>query len=411
MAPLASPPLSGVATAIAPPRLGQGFRWLLASSWTSNLGDGVALAAGPLLVASLTSDPLVVAAASSLQMLPWVVFGLYAGVLADRVDRRRLVVVANLARGGVVVVLATTVFSDVVTVPVVLVAMFCLGTAETFVDTTTATLLPMLVDGDDLGVANARLQFGNNTINRLAAPPIGAALFAVGASVPFATQAVSILLAVVLVARIGATPPASADRTAPVRREIAEGLRWVWANPAIRLLVFTILAFNITFGAVHGILVLYVAERLGLGEVGFGAFVAFGAAGAILGTLVYTRLERLLGRSGIMRAGLVVETATHLVLALTDRPAFAFGIMFVFGIHEAAWGTTASTLRQRLVPNELQGRVTSVYMLSVLGSMVTGQVLGGVMAGIWGITAPFWFGFVGSAVILAVMWPRFVRLG
>jgi MFS family permease len=403
--------LSGVATAIAPPRLGPGFRLLLASSWTSNLGDGVALAAGPLLVASLTSDPLVVAAASSLQMLPWVVFGLYAGVLADRVDRRRLVVVANLARGGVVVVLATTVFSDVVTVPVVLVAMFCLGTAETFVDTTTATLLPMLVDGDDLGVANARLQFGNNTINRLAAPPIGAALFAVGASVPFATQAVSILLAVVLVARIGATPPASADRTAPVRREIAEGLRWVWANPAIRLLVFTILAFNITFGAVHGILVLYVAERLGLGEVGFGAFVAFGAAGAILGTLVYTRLERLLGRSGIMRAGLVVETATHLVLALTDRPAFAFGIMFVFGIHEAAWGTTASTLRQRLVPNELQGRVTSVYMLSVLGSMVTGQVLGGVMAGIWGITAPFWFGFVGSAVILAVMWPRFVRLG
>lgn len=362
-------------------------------------------------MASLTSDPLVVAAASSLQMLPWVVFGLYAGVLADRVDRRRLVVVANLARGGVVVVLATTVFSDVVTVPVVLVAMFCLGTAETFVDTTTATLLPMLVDGDDLGVANARLQFGNNTINRLAAPPIGAALFAVGASVPFATQAVSILLAVVLVARIGATPPASADRRTPVRREIAEGLRWVWANPAIRLLVFTILAFNITFGAVHGILVLYVAERLGLGEVGFGAFVAFGAAGAILGTLVYTRLERLLGRSGIMRAGLVVETATHLVLALTDRPAFAFGIMFVFGIHEAAWGTTASTLRQRLVPNELQGRVTSVYMLSVLGSMVIGQVLGGVMAGIWGITAPFWFGFVGSAVILAVMWPRFVRLG
>ncbi|MFZ9042997.1 MAG: MFS transporter [Ilumatobacteraceae bacterium] len=403
--------MSRVLDAVAPRRLGPGFRWLLASSWTSNLGDGLALAAGPLLVASLTSDAFVVALASTLQMLPWVGFGLYAGVLADRVDRRRLVVAANLVRGSVLAVLAATVFADVVTVPVVLVAMFCLGTAETFVDTTTSTLLPMLVDGDDLGVANARLQFGNNTINRLAAPPIGAALFAVGASVPFAAHAISILFAVVLVARIGATPPARTEISTSVRSEIAEGVKWVWSNPAIRLLVLTILSFNITFGAVHGIFVLYVAERLGLGELGFGVFVAFGAAGAILGTLVYTRLERLLGRSGIMRAGLVIETGTHLVLALTSRPAIAFGTMFVFGVHEAAWGTTASSLRQRLVPNELQGRVTSVYMLSVLGSMVVGQVLGGVMAGIWGITAPFWFGFVGSAAILTVMWPRFVRLG
>jgi MFS family permease len=400
-----------VLDAVAPPRLGPGFRWLLASSWTSNLGDGIALAAGPLLVASLTSDPFVVALASTLQMLPWVGFGLYAGVVADRVDRRRLMIAANAARGLVLAVLAALVFTDLVSVAVVLVAMFCLGTAETFVDTTSATLLPMLVDGDDLGVANARLQFGNNTINRLAAPPIGAALFAVGTAVPFAAQAISIALAVVLVARIGVTPPTRTDTSSSVRREIADGLRWVWSHSAIRLLVLTILAFNITFGAVHGIFVLYVSERLGLGDIGYGVFVAFGAAGGILGTVIYTRLERLLGRSGIMRVGLVIETGTHLALALATRPAVAFAVMFVFGIHEAAWGTTASSLRQRLVPNELQGRVTSVYMLSVLGSLVVGQLLGGVLAGVWGITAPFWFGFIGSAVILTVMWPRFVRLG
>lgn len=383
---------------------------MLGASWTSNVGDGIALAAGPLLVASQTSDPVLVAAASMLQMLPWLCFGLYAGVLADRVDRRRLVMAANLVRVAVLAMLAATILLDAVDVGVVLVAMFLLGTAETFVDTTTATLLPMLVAPADLGLGNARLQFGSHTINRLIAPPIGAGLFTVGMALPFVAQAVTVALAVVLVARIGATPPARSTAGGSVRREIADGLRWVWSHAAIRTLVLTILAFNITFGAVLGIRVLYVVERLGLGDVGFGLFMAFEAAGGILGTLVYTRLERRLRRSGIMRAGLVIETLTHLVLAITTFPAVAFATMFVFGIHEAAWGTTASTLRQQLVPNEYQGRVSSVYLVSVLGSLVIGQGIGGVLAGVWGITAPFWFGFVGSAVILAVMWPRFAAL-
>lgn len=383
---------------------------MLAASWTSNVGDGIALAAGPLLVASQTTDPVLVAAASMLQMLPWLCFGLYAGVLADRVDRRRLVMAANLVRAAVLAVLAATIVADAVDVGVVLVTMFLLGTAETFVDTTTATLLPMLVAPADLGLGNARLQFGSHTINRLIAPTIGAALFATGMALPFVAQAVTVALAVLLVARIGATPPARAAASGSVRREIADGLRWVWTHAAIRTLVLTILAFNITFGAVLGIRVLYVVERLGLGSLGFGVFVAFEAAGGILGTLIYTRLERRLRRSGIMRAGLVIETLTHLVLAVATVPAIAFGTMFVFGIHEAAWGTTASTIRQQLVPNEYQGRVSSVYLVSVLGSLVVGQGIGGVLAGVWGITAPFWFGFVGSAVILAVMWPRFAAL-
>lgn len=383
---------------------------MLASSWVANVGDGIALAAGPLLVASQTTDPMLVAAASMLQMVPWMCFGLYAGVLADRIDRRRLVVAANVVRVAVLVMLAATIVTGAVDVAVVLVAMFLLGTAETFVDTTSATLLPMLVDPADLGLGNARLQFGSHTINRLIAPPIGAVLFAAGMALPFVVQAVTVALAAVLVARIGATPPARTEPSGSLRREIADGLRWVWNHSAIRTLVLTILAFNITFGAVLGIRVLYVAERLGLGGVGFGVFVAFEAAGGIIGTLVYTRLERRLRRSGIMRAGLVIETLTHLVLALTTVPAVAFATMFVFGIHEAAWGTTASTLRQQLVPNDYQGRVASVYLVAVLGSLVVGQGIGGLLAGAWGMTAPFWFGFVGSAVILAVMWPRFAAL-
>lgn len=402
--------MARVVDAIAPPRLGSPFRWLLASSWVSNVGDGVVLAAGPLLVASRTDRPILVASAVMLQQLPWLLFGLSAGVVADRLDRRRLVMTIDAVRAAILVVLAASIATDVVTVWMILVTMFLLGTTEVFADTTATTLLPMLVPRGELGVANARLQFGHITINRLAAPPIGAALFAVGGALPFVAQAVTVASGAVLVSRIGDTPPANSERSRSLRREVADGLRWVWDHDAMRVLVLTILAFNITYGATYSIKVLYASERLGLGAIGFGLLTTFGAIGGMIGAAGYSWLERRLRASGIMRVGLVIETLTHLVLALTTVPFVAFATLFVFGIHEAAWGTTASTIRQRVVPNELQGRVGSVYMVSVFGSLVIGSALGGVIARVAGITGPFWFGFVGSAMILAVMWRRFAAL-
>ena len=144
--------VSRVVESISPARLGTSFQWLLASSWISNIGDGMALAAGPLLVASQTHDPLLVALAALLQRMPWLLFGLHAGVVADRVDRRLIVVAVDLMRAFVLVALAIMIVTDVVNVGVVLVAMFVLGTAETFADITTNTLLPMLVEKADLGV-------------------------------------------------------------------------------------------------------------------------------------------------------------------------------------------------------------------------------------------------------------------
>jgi Na+/melibiose symporter-like transporter len=350
-----------VVGAVFPERLGHRFRWLLASSWTSNAAEGVAFAAGPLLVASQTDRPFLVALSSILQQLPWMLFGLHAGVVADRFDRRRLVIVADAARVAVLAVLVGFIVFDSIDITIVLIVMFLLGTAETLSDTTASTLLPMLVAPADLGVANARLRFGQITLNRLVIPPVGAVMFAAGIAVPFIAQAVLLALASILVVRIGATPPVVRAVSSTARRDIAEGLRWVWHHHALRTLVVTILAFNITFGATYAIMVLYAQERLGLGPLGYGLFATFGAAGGIVGTFAYGELERRLGASGIMRAGLVIETVTHLVLALTTVPAVAFTTLFVFGVHESLWGTTASTVRQKAVPNELQGRVAAVY--------------------------------------------------
>ena len=114
--------------------------------------------------------------------------------------------------------------------------------------------------------------------------------------------------------------------------------------------------------------------------------------------------------ASIMRYGLIIETCTHLALALTTSPLVALPVYFVFGIHEAGWATTSSTITQRVVPERLQGRVGSVQMVGVFGSLVAGAALGGVIADVWGITGPFWFGFVGSALILVSIWRRLAAI-
>jgi len=396
---------------VVPRRLGRGFRWLLASSWTANLGDGIALAAGPLLVASLTDDALLVAFAALLRWAPPLVVGLAAGVVSDRYDRRAVLVVANLARAVALAVLAGGVATGRMTAVGALVVVGVVGTAEVFADNTAATLAPMIVHRDDLAVANARLQTGFITVNQLAGPPLGAVLFAAGRAWPFATEAVLVVAAAGMVARI-ALPAHGRDPRAPggVRAEVVEGLRWTWRHPAVRTLTLTILIFNVTFGAAWGVLVLYTTRRLGMGALGFGLLTTVSAVGGLVGTGLYDWITRRVRLGDIMRVGLVIETLTHLGLALTRSPWVASGIFFVFGAHAFIWGTTATTVRQRAVPTELQGRVGSVYTLALYGGLVAGSLVGGVLATGFGVTAPFWFAFAGSAVFLVLLWRELTRI-
>jgi predicted MFS family arabinose efflux permease len=403
--------VSRLVETVVPARLGSGFRWLLASSWVSNLGDGIALAAGPLLVAFLTDDARLVALAATVQWLPPLLFALLAGALVDRLDRRHIILVVDGVRAVVLALLATAVGTGRVSIAVVLVALFAVGTAEVFADNSSQTLLPMLVRRDDLAVANSRLQTGFITVNQLAGPPLGAALFAVGAVWPFAAQALVVGAGAVLVSRIVLPRHRRApDRRAPLRHDVAEGFRWVRHHPAVRALVLTIFIFNITFGAAWSVLVLYATRRLGLGEVGFGLLTTISAVGGLLGTAVYGSITRRVSLGNLMRIGLAIETLTHLALALTTRAWVAMVVFFVFGAHAFVWGTTSVTVRQRAVPQELQGRVGSVNTVGVFGGLVIGSALGGVLAQRWGLVAPFWFAFAGSAVFMVLIWRELAHI-
>jgi predicted MFS family arabinose efflux permease len=334
-----------------------------------------------------------------------------AGATADRFDRRRIVAAVNVARAVVLGALGATIASGSVSIAIVLVALFVLGTAESFADVSSQSLLPRLVRREDLGLANARLQGSFLLTNQLVAPPIGAFLFAIGMALPFGVNAVCFALGAVLVLRVVMDTTA---RTTQVRHgfraDMVEGVRWLAGHPPMRTLALTIVAFNVTFGAAWSVLVLYASERLGMDAVGFGLMTTAMAIGGVVGTVSYGRLERRFSLADIMRVGLLIETGTHLTLALTTSPPIALVTLAVFGAHAFVWGTTSTVVRQRAVPDDLLGRVTGVYGVALVGGIVVGTPIGGLLARTFGITAPFWFGFVGSALLVAVLWRQFEHI-
>jgi MFS family permease len=394
---------------LAPARLGRPFRWLFASSLVNNAGDGVALAAGPLLVASKTRDPFLVSLALLSEYLPVLLFGLIGGVVADRVDRKHMVIAVNLGRAFVLAALVATILSGTVNIALILTALFVLGTAETFADSASSTLIPSLVPRDHLGIANARMQGAFVLTNQLLLPPVGAFLFAIGPAIPFAANAFGFALGAVLISRVAAStrPARTTGQGRGLAADMVEGVRWLIGHPPMRTLALTILTFNVTYGAAWSVLVLYAGDRLGMNEVGFGLITTAIAIGGVIGTVSYGALERRFSLANIMRVGLLIETFTHLSLALTTSPVVAMGTFVVFGAHAFVWGTTATVVRQRAVPNELLGRVGGVYRVALMGGLVIGAPIGGILAQQLGITAPFWFAFAGSALLVIILWREF----
>jgi predicted MFS family arabinose efflux permease len=397
---------------LLPESLGKGFRTLWLSSTISNLGDGIVLAAGPLLVASVTRAPFAVAMAVLAQRLPWLLFGVFAGAVIDRLDRRRLMIAVDVFRAVVFAGLGLAVAAGNANLAVIYGAMFLVGTAETLADNAGSVMVAVVVPRSALGQANARLFGASTVMNQLLGPPLGAFVFGIGIALPFGLNAVCFVAAAALISRLHITPTSEDGRGArSLRREVAEGLRWLWSHTPIRTLAIMITVFNVTFGAAFSVWVLYAFERLGLDEVGFGLLMTAVAIGGLVGSAAFHALERRFTYTTLLRAGLIVETLTHVVLASTRRPLVAAAVMTALGVHAVVWGTTSTTVRQRAVPDRLLGRVTSVYMIGSVGALALGTLIGGVVAQRWGVLAPFWFAGAGAAVTTALIWRSLVNVG
>ncbi|MYS24730.1 Predicted arabinose efflux permease, MFS family [Streptomyces sp. DvalAA-14] len=407
---------------MAAPGLGRDFRALWAANSVSTLGDGMVAAAAPLLVASVSDDPVLIGLAVFVQQLPWLLFALVSGAVIDRLDKRRLIVAVDVSRGLLTGVLTLAVWWGHASIPVIYAVAFLLGTCETLAETAASTLVPAVVAPELLPSANSRLHGSYFVLNKFAGRPAGASLFVLAAALPFGLDAASFLVSALLVAtmrgvrapagRPGPDGPAPADGPGParsIRADIRDGLRWLWREPVIRMLTLALCLMNVTLTAGFSIMVLYARDRLGLGDIGYGFLLAASAVGGILGALLAPRLQSWFRASVLLRAGLVVETLTHVGLALAGTAAAAFCVLVAFGVHSSVFAGIETTFRQRRVPEELRGRVGSVFMMFAIGGNAVGALIGGPLVSWRGVAAPFWFSAVAMTAVTALCWRPFGR--
>jgi MFS family permease len=373
------------------PGLGTEWRKLWAADAVSSLGDGAFLAAVPLLAVSLTGNPRLVAGVATAGTLPWLLFSLYSGALVDRYERRRLMYLAQWVQAGCVaaVGLATTLHSG--RIWLLYLAAFGIGTAETVFSNAAQTILPQVVSTDRLEAANGR-QYATETITQqFVGPPLGAWLFAAAAALPFWLDAASFAVSALLIARVRvAAPVGGGGRRGPVRKDIAEGLAWLYRHRLLRTLALLLAANNLAGQLAMSTMVLFATRVVGVGPRGYGLMLAGAAVGGVAGGLVARRVVDLIGTRATIIVAMVIGSVVFLSIGLFARdPVTVAALNAGWSLLIVLWNVATVSLRQRVIPDRLRGRVNSAYRLAGWGSMPIGALLGGVIAGAWGLPAPW----------------------
>jgi MFS family permease len=401
-------------------RLDGRFAKLWAASTTSALGSGLATIATPLLVASRTSDPLTVSAAFGVAWLPWLLFALPGGVLVDRVDRRRLMIVMDWVRVAAMSLLAAAILTRQASTALLYCVLFVVNTGEVVFRSASQAMIPSIVPLARLERANGWLIGGTTLMQGMIAGPLGGFLFVVAASSPFLANAGTYAASAILIGLVGGSyrpsprADAAADNTQSrqarsVLAEASEGFRWLAHQRLLRTMALLIGLLNLTLTAATALLVLLAKERLQLGSVGYGALFTCMALGGILGSVIGDRLIKWVTATWTIRIGLLVEAAMHLALAASHSRYLIGFALFAFGVHGSLWSIVGSALRQRLTPPEMLGRVGSTSLFIAAGGNCAGAMLGGVIAAKFGLTAPYWIGFVVAITVSAATWRIFDR--
>ncbi|MFF3335924.1 MFS transporter [Streptomyces sp. NPDC002888] len=367
-----------------------GFGRLWSAAVLSSFGDALRAAALPLLAASLTDEPLLIASVTACGYLPWIAFGLLGGAVADRVDQRRAMWTVDAARGLLVAGFAVAVALGHASIALLIVLAFALTALQTLFDNASTALLPALVDREALSSANARLMTGQRIAGGLVGAPVVPLLIAAGAALPFAVDAATFLVAAALVASLRTAGPEREPRAAgsTLRREIADGLRHLWRDGPLRGLCAATALCNIGMGAQLATLVVLVTGWLDAGPVGYAAAGTAVTLGNLAGGLLNGRLVQRIGSiRAVLLAG-TVQTATLVVMGTVRSLAALVAALAVFGLMGMVWNVNTTTLMQQRSPVELLGRVSSAFRTLAYAGVPLGALLGGAVATAWGLNTP-----------------------
>ncbi len=392
----------------------------IAASGMTNLADGIAVVAWGWIASLLTRDALLVALLPVALRLPWFLLALPAGVVTDRVDRRRLILAMDAVRGLAFAVAAVALWaalplapapSDGVSAPwlytaLILVA-FVVGGAEVFRDNAAQTMLPALVPPKALERANGQLWSVELLTNSLIGPALGAVLIGFWLPLAFGLNAVAYGLALLIVLGLAGQFKAERPDPRPWRAELAEGLVFLKGVPLLRTLAWTTGLWNLFHQMIAIAVVLHAQENLGMSAESYGLTLAGGAIGGIVGSLLGERIAQALGPARTMHWMLFASGPCFAAMALAPDPvtlALSFAVMEFTGL---VWNVVSVSTRQRMVPDAVRGRVNSLYRLLAWGMMPVGLVLSGVIISLaelalpraGALVLPFWAAGIGSMVL------------
>lgn len=389
------------------------YRLYFSGQIVSLVGTWMQIVAQGWLVYQLTDSPLYLGLVSFAASVPVFVLSLGAGAIIDRLPRRRVLVATQTSAMLLAFVLAFLTFSGLVQPWHILVLSFLLGVVNAFDGTARQTFVKDLVGKEDLMNAIALNSATFNT-SRLIGPALaGLALATVGAGWCFLLNGLSFLAVIVALLRMklpAFVPPA---RRGPLVAEIGEGLRYIRHDPIVLPVIGLVVVSSVFGFSYNALLPAYARDVLQVGAQGLGLLSTAVGLGALVGALWVASSGRSQHKGWLLTFGSLLFPVMLCLLAFTDTFAVALLVLVGAGLGFMVQNATANTLVQTTVPDDLRGRVMSVYMLAFFGMSPIGSLQGGAVAERWGVAAGIGLGAsVALGFALWLMWrvPALKRL-
>jgi len=384
--------------------LGHAYRRVWWANTISSVGDGVYVSALPLLAVTVTRDPRLIALVSAAAFVPWLVLSLPAGVVVDRHDRGMLMRRAQVVQGLTIVTVAGLVLLHAVDILLLVLLAFLLGSAEVVFSNAAQAVLPDLVPPEQLPKANGNLQVSLTVGETFAGPPLGSVLFAASRALPFGLDACSFFGSAALLAGVPRRTIVAAAHV-PMRAQMAEGLRYLFRQRLLRIVAVLLGVSGFASQMGQATLVLLAVQVLHTGTGGYGLLWTASAIGAILGGITTPPLTGRLGMLPSLIVALAASAVAFAGIGLAGDELVASAFFAVNGYSVTMWNVVTVSLRQRIVPRELLGRVNSVYRMIGWGLFPVGAMAGGFVAKQIGLRAPYLLAGILVAVVAAAAVP------
>ena len=366
--------------------LGPAFNRMWSASLTSNLADGVLIAAAPLLAVTLTKNPVLISAISALVMLPWLLFAIPIGAIVDRVDRRFLLAGANAARFVIAALIALSIATDTITIYILLLATFLIGICEVTADITSQSLIPQILDKSQYEKGNSRFQISETVVQGFVGTPLSGFLYAVAIYLPFVINSVGFLVAAALAASIPVKflqdlrSEENAEKKPGFVADMRFGISYLYNNKTLLRLVVTTASIGVCYSMSTSTIVLFLLNELNLKPAFFGIALTIQGSGAILGALVAPKLSSKFGRSRVMAICIFMSSLLILLQGLSPNIYAYIALAFIASFTITNWNILLMATYQSVIPGHLFGRIHGTRRTLVWGLMPFGSLLGGFIA-------------------------------